>query len=250
MRSTIVCARNSVSSKTVASGQKVTVVPVRGSPVARSLGAGPVAVTLRLTLPPFSNSASQCWPSRSTSSSEPGREGVDDGDPHAVEPARDLVALAAELAAGVEGGQDDLGRRDLGVLRVGTHRDPRPSSLDPAPAVGQEGHVDPGAVPGHGLVDRVVDDLPDQVVQTGRTGGADVHPGPFAHRLEPLEDGDVGLGVGSSGPTWSLVHLYCHRRALSEHRSSRCVSNPRTVPFRPFDANTPFYPTDVSIRHS
>ncbi len=68
MRSTIVWARNSVSSKTEASGQKVTVVPVLGSPVLRSLGAGPVAVTFRLTLPPFSNSASQCWPSRSTSS--------------------------------------------------------------------------------------------------------------------------------------------------------------------------------------
>jgi hypothetical protein len=46
-RSMTVWARNSVSSKTVASGQNVTVVPVRGWPVLRSLGAGPVAVTLR-----------------------------------------------------------------------------------------------------------------------------------------------------------------------------------------------------------
>ena len=68
IRSTIVWARNSVSSKMVPSGQKVTVVPVLGSPVLRSFGAGPVAETLRLTLPPFSNSASQCWPSRSMSS--------------------------------------------------------------------------------------------------------------------------------------------------------------------------------------
>ena len=67
MRSTIVCARNSVSSKTEASGQKVTVVPVRGSPVVRSFGAGPTAVIFFLSLPPFSNSASQCLPSRSTS---------------------------------------------------------------------------------------------------------------------------------------------------------------------------------------
>ena len=44
IRSTIVCARNSVSSKTELSGQNVTVVPVRGSPVARSFGAGPVAL--------------------------------------------------------------------------------------------------------------------------------------------------------------------------------------------------------------
>ncbi len=68
IRSRIVCARNSVSSKTEPSGQKVTVVPVLGSPVVRSFGAGPVALIFCLTLPPFSNSASQCWPSRSTSS--------------------------------------------------------------------------------------------------------------------------------------------------------------------------------------
>ena len=68
IRSTTVWARNSVSSKMEPSGQKVTVVPVRGSPVLRSLAAGPVAVIFFLSLPPFSNSASQCWPSRSISS--------------------------------------------------------------------------------------------------------------------------------------------------------------------------------------
>ena len=68
IRSTIVCARNSVSSNTAASGQNVTVVPVRGSPVVRSFGAGPVARIFWTTLPPFPNSASQCCPSRSTSS--------------------------------------------------------------------------------------------------------------------------------------------------------------------------------------
>ena len=44
MRSMIVWARNSVSSKMPSSGQKVTVVPVRGPPVLRSSGAGPVAL--------------------------------------------------------------------------------------------------------------------------------------------------------------------------------------------------------------
>ncbi len=68
IRSTIVCARNSVSSNTELSGQNVTVVPVRGSPVVRSFGAGAVARIFWVSLPPFSNSASQCWPSRSTSS--------------------------------------------------------------------------------------------------------------------------------------------------------------------------------------
>ena len=42
-----------------------------------------------------------------------------------------------------------------------------------------------------GLVDRVVDDLVDQVVEARRTRGTDVHPGPLAHGLQALENRDV-----------------------------------------------------------
>ena len=44
------------------------------------------------------------------------------------------------------------------------------------------------AVAGHGLVDGVVDDLPDEVVEAARAGGADVHAGALADGLEALED--------------------------------------------------------------
>ena len=84
---------------------------------------------------------------------EPRREGVHDRDPDAVQPARDLVPLPAELAASVEGGQDDLSGRNLGVLLVRPHGDSPSVIAHPAPAVGEEGHVDPRAVPRHGLVD-------------------------------------------------------------------------------------------------
>ena len=177
-----------------------------------------------------------------------GREGVDDRDPDAMEAPGDLVALAAELAAGMERREHDFGRRLLGVLGVRSDRDPGPVVTDPAAAVGQQGDVDPGGPARHGLVDRVVHDLPDQVVQPGRPGGTDVHTGPLAYRFEPFEDGDVVLGVRRTGLTWSLIHLYCHRRALSEHRSSQCVSNPRNGDFRPLDANAPFYPTAAPIQ--
>ena len=63
-------------------------------------------------------------------------------------------------------------------------------------------------------VDRVVDHLPDEVVQPGQTGGADVHAGALADRIETLQDLDV-LGVvlavrarGSGGAVvrhWGLV---------------------------------------------
>ena len=54
--------------------------------------------------------ANSCWytfPSRSTVGDEPLRERVDHRDADAVQAAGDLVALAAELSAGVELRQDD-----------------------------------------------------------------------------------------------------------------------------------------------
>ena len=75
---------------------------------------------------------------------------------------------------------------------------PRPLSSTRQPPSAVQRDVDPGAVAGHRLVDRVVDDLPDQVVQSGETGGPDVHAGPLADRIEPFEDLDV-LGVVVSG---------------------------------------------------
>ena len=73
-------------------------------------------------------------------------------------------------------------------------RDAATVVVDRAAVVRVEDDADRVAVAGEGLVDRVVDDLVDQVVQTARAGRADVHPGALANRFEPLEDGDV-LGV-------------------------------------------------------
>ena len=122
---------------------------------------------------------------------EPGRQRVDHGHAHAVESAGDLVALPAELAAGVEDGQDHLSRRLAPVLRVRIDRDPAPVVEDPTRAVGQEGDVDAGRVPRHRLVDGVVDDFVDQVVESGETGAPDVHPGAFTDRFEAFENRDV-----------------------------------------------------------
>ena len=108
-----------------------------------------------------------------------------------MQAAGDLVALAAELPAGVEHREDDLGRRLVGILGVRIDRDPAPVVDDAATTVGEQRDVDARRVTREGLVDRVVDDLVDQVVQPARTGRTDVHPRPFAHRLEAFENGDV-----------------------------------------------------------
>ena len=125
-------------------------------------------------------------------------EGVHDADAHAVEAARDLVARAAELAAGVQHGEHDLGRA-LPLVRApwgtGSTGMPRPlSSTRQAPSARIVTSIRGGEA-GHGLVDGVVDDLPHEVVQAARTGGADVHPGALADRIEALEHLDVLGGV-------------------------------------------------------
>jgi hypothetical protein len=128
---------------------------------------------------------------------ELGGQRVDDGDADAVQTAGDAVALAVELAAGVQDGHDDLDGRAL-LDRVHVDRDATAVVLHPDSAVGEQGDPHRVAVAGQGLVDGVVDDFPDHVVQAPLTGRADVHAGTLADRLETLEDGDGAAGVGVS----------------------------------------------------
>ncbi len=188
-RSARVSKSNSISSKISRSGRKVILVPC--SSVAAPLAQVGHAVC-RARSP-----ASQTLPSRLISQVQALGERVDDRDADAVQAAGDLVAAAvAELAAGVEDGQHDLGRRaPLFLHRL--DRDAAAVVLDRAAVVRVEDDADAVAVAGERLVDRVVDDLVDQVVQTARAGRADVHAGAFANRFEALEDGDVLGAVGA-----------------------------------------------------
>ena len=119
------------------------------------------------------------------------RERVDDRDADAVQATGHLVAAAAELAAGVQDGERQRQRGQL-LPRGRVGRDAATVVLDPDAAVGLQRQDDPVAVSGERLVDRVVDDLPDQVVQAALTGRADVHAGALADRFEALEHLDRG----------------------------------------------------------
>ena len=93
-------------------------------------------------------------------------EGVDDRDADAVQAAGDLVTAAvAELAAGVQDGEDDLDRRPALFL---VHRDRDAAAVvdDRDGIVGMDPDRDLGAVTREGLVDGVVHDLVDQMMQT------------------------------------------------------------------------------------
>ena len=57
--------------------------------------------------------------------------------------------------------------------------------------------VDEGRMAGHRLVHGVVDDLGEEVVQRLLVGAADIHAGPPAYRLQPLQHLDVGRGIAA-----------------------------------------------------
>ena len=129
---------------------------------------------------------------------EPLGERVHDRDADAVEAAGDLVAVAAELSAGVQLRQDD---RESGEPLVGHdgHGDARAPVPDDDGIVRTEGHLDALVTPCESLVDRVVDHLVDEVMEPAGARRADVHAGSLANGVEALENGDVfgvvcGLG--------------------------------------------------------
>jgi hypothetical protein len=125
-------------------------------------------------------------------------ERVHHRDPHAVEPARDLVGGVAELAAGVEGGHHDLGGGALlgGVLVDGDTA----TVVDHGDAaILMDHHRDLAAVARDGLVHGVVHHLVDEVVQAVGTGGPDVHCRPLPHRVEAFENLDRTRVVAQLG---------------------------------------------------
>ena len=166
-----------------ASGLNEIVVPVMsvGSPRSMPLcGSPPFAVALA----PHEALATDLRRQRL-------RQRVDDGDAHAVEAAGDLVALPAELPAGVQDGEHDLEGALAALIGHRRHGDATPVVGDGAGPVRVEGDLDAVAVAGHRLVDAVVDHLVDEVVEAPRPGRADVHAWALANRFETLEDGDV-----------------------------------------------------------
>ena len=175
---------NAVVSKTSESGLNVTLVPRRlvvpvisSAPVRR---AALVALLVDLAVAPDLDV-------------ERFGKRVHDRDADAVQAARHLVAVVVELAAGVEDRQHDFRRRLAARMLIDRNAaavvDDRHRTVD----VNRD--VDLIAEPGQRLVDRVVDDLVDEVMQAGRPGRADVHRRPLADRLEAFEDLDLVGGV-------------------------------------------------------
>ncbi len=170
---------------------------------------------------------------------EPLGQGVDHAGAHAVEAAGDLVSATAELAAGVEHG---IHHFQSGPSRLGldVHGD--------AAAVVHHGdgvavvdlHQNVGAVARQGLVDGVVHDLVDQVVQSGRRGGADIHAGALAHRLQPFQHLDFRsivfvVGVHRGGlQDFIFSHAgFSFQGKSPRHKARRAEPEPHFRPVSP-----------------
>ncbi|MPM16070.1 hypothetical protein SDC9_62444 [bioreactor metagenome] len=118
---------------------------------------------------------------------------------HAVQTARDLVAVLVELAARVQFGEGDFCGRALGlVLVIHFHAGGDAAAVvgHADRVVGVDGDDDVVAEAGQGLVDGVVHHFEDEVVQARAVGGVtDVHAGTFAHGLQAFEDLDRAFAV-------------------------------------------------------
>ena len=103
-----------------------------------------------------------------------------------VQAAGDLVAAAAELAAGVEHGEHHL-QRGAARLGLNVHGNAASVIADGDGVAVVDGHMNIGTKARQRLVDGVVHDLIDQMVQAAGTGRADIHTGPLTHGLQPLQ---------------------------------------------------------------
>ena len=111
-----------------------------------------------------------------------------------MESARHRVTAAAELAAGVQDGEDHLDSR-LILRLVEIDRNAATVVDDPHSTVFEHGDQDGVAVSGESLVDRIIHDLVDEVVKTAGAGGADIHAWALAYRLETLKHLDLICSV-------------------------------------------------------
>ena len=133
---------------------------------------------------------------------EPFAQRIDDTGADAVKAAGIVIILVVEFAARVQNGEDDLHARDVhGRVVVHGHAASVVPDAGGAVLMQGDGYFRREAV--GGFVDRVVHDLPQQVVQAAGRGGADIHAGTHADGLETLQHLDIPgiISLGRHGFT-------------------------------------------------
>ena len=111
-----------------------------------------------------------------------------------MQTAGDLIAAAAELAAGVEHRVNDLQSGPSG-LGLDVHGDTTTIVSDGDGVAGVDGDGDMLTIARQGFIDGVVHDLIDQMMKTAGGGGADIHTRPLAHRFQTLQNLNLRAAV-------------------------------------------------------
>src|SRR5690606_27986751 len=133
---------------------------------------------------------------------------VDHRHAHAVQAAGNLVAVVVELAAGMEHGEDHLGRRNA-LLLVDVHRHAAAVVGHGHRAVLEDPHDDVVGMAGQCLVDRVVDHLEHHVVQAGAVVDiTDVHARALAYGFQAPQHGDLAGVVAAGGVRGLFAHAF------------------------------------------
>ena len=133
-------------------------------------------------------------------------ERIDDGDADAVQAARHLVAFAAELAARVQDGQDDLDRRLAALVHV--DGDASPIVDDGDAVVLFNRHVNMVTIAGQSLIDRVVDHLVDEMVQAALRRAADIHARALSYSFQAFQNLNlIGAVVAVNRRDVGAVHI-------------------------------------------
>ncbi len=132
---------------------------------------------------------------------QPSAECIHAGHADAVQAARDFVAIAVELSARVQGGQDHFdGRFFFRGMHI--NRDAAPVVMDRDRPVGVYRDLNPSAMTGQCFINTVVYDLKDAVVKPTFSGVSDIHRGSFSNRLDSFQNRDVCCVV-----FWSCFRL-------------------------------------------
>lgn len=117
-----------------------------------------------------------------------GRQRIDHAHAHAMQAAGEGVVAVAELAAGMQPGQDQLDTGNL-FFRVHVHRHAAAVVGHLAAAVLVQGHFDLPGVTGQRLVDRVVDHFLRQMVRARSVG---IHARAAFDRVQARQHFNIG----------------------------------------------------------
>ena len=106
-----------------------------------------------------------------------------------------VVRLAAELAARMQRGENDLQCAEIFEFRMRINRNAAAIVPHREPVVRFQRNLDEAGVTRHRLVHRVVQDLGGQMVQRVLVGAADIHARAAANRFETFQNLDVLRGI-------------------------------------------------------